>query len=204
MTSVPGLLLVLAMPAAGQGLTQAPPPDAETGAPGLVFQGAYLAPLEETPYLHPAVVLGDEVDVRPVDERNRARGYYADGDDRFRIAAVDRRDGEVWVRLEYAVRTHFPTPPYAGAPLAEAPSFSIVVTHDAEAEPSDARLAEQLQRALRVAPPPLYDEAGLDWDRLREIVGDDRIERVGPLAEPAPGAAEPEPAAEDDATTPPR
>ena len=141
MIALQGLLLVLAMPAAGQGPIQARPPAPEAGPLGWVFQDAYVVPFEKAPYLHPAVIFGDHVDVRAIDERVRARGYHAGGNDRFWIANIRRREGRFWLRLEYVLRTAFPTPPYRAGPSTDALSSIMVIKRRPEPEFSFRRPA---------------------------------------------------------------
>ena len=116
-----------------------------------LLKGKSLVPKQETPYRRRAILIGDSLQVQPVDPQDRARSYYADSPQRFRIVAVHVRPGEVVLRLESTAQLPvLPTPPIRLGRWASPPSFTVVVQVRSVEDLTPERITEQLRRAFRI------------------------------------------------------
>ncbi len=159
-----GMFPVAVLPAQfGRRFPPPPPPPPPPLPPRLRpimegLQSVELVPLRETPFRSPGVVIGVDVDVRPVDAGDRERGYYARASDTFRLAGVAVADRAVVVRLVYTTRTGFPPPPSRGEPPVEAPTLTVDIEYESESDFTPGWVREQLERAFRIEAEP---ETGL-------------------------------------------
>ena len=127
-----------------------PETDLLDGLLGLL-KGASLVPKQETPYRSRAILIGDSLQVQPVDPQDRARSYYAASPQGFRIVAVHVRPCEVVLRLESTAQLPvLPTPPIRLGRWASPPSFTVVVQVRSVEDLTPERITEQLRRAFRI------------------------------------------------------
>ena len=85
MRNIACTLLILAFSALGAAESTQVAADPETDLLDGLLKGKSLVPKQETPYRSCAILIGDSLQVQPVDPQDRARSYYADSPQGFRI-----------------------------------------------------------------------------------------------------------------------